>query len=380
VADEVLLPQGPPFDSQWPPEVPGGRTPRRKVPRWSKWVAGIAAVLLAVGVAGSVIRVPYDTLSPGGALNLETRISIHGTKSYRGHGAVMLLFVRERTHVDLWRWLQAKLDPNIDLVKQQDVTGGNTQQEANLQDVCDMSQSQTSAEVAALTALGYKVPVLPGLEVANLLAGFPAVKVLRPCDEIVAADGHELKQPGELSQIVRAHRVGTTVALRIVRAGRTMTEHVPVTTSPTPQKTPVIGVELALRYKIPVKINIDTSDVSGPSAGLAMALAIIDTLTPGDLTGGKNVAVTGTIDAAGHVGEIGGLPQKAVAARAAGAQLFLVPVCADDGNKSACLADLESAKKRVGKNVVLAPVSTLAQALKALRDAGGAPVRTGPTT
>ena len=105
-----------------------------------------------------------------------------------------------------------------------------------------------------------------------------------------------------------------------------------------------------------------------------MALAIIDRLTPGELTGGKRVAVTGTIDPDGNVGEIGGLPQKAVAARAAHAQIFIVPVCKADSAQAACQKDLATAKKRVGKSVELAPVATLAQALKVLRDAGGAPV------
>ena len=57
----------------------------------------------------------------------------------------------------------------------------------------------------------------------------------------------------------------------------------------------IIGISAAPRFDIPLDIQIDTSDISGPSAGLAMALAIVDDLTPGDLTGGKRIAVTGTI-------------------------------------------------------------------------------------
>ncbi len=339
--------------------------------RWTMFVAILGVVAIAVGLAGTFIRVPYDTLAPGGTLNLETRVAVRGVKTYRARGNVMLLFVRERAHINLWSWLQAKIDPNIDLVKQVDITGGNSQQEADRQDVCDMSQSQTAARVAALTALGYHVPVLPGLDVADLPAGLPAVKVLQPCDQILAADGRKLTQPGDLSKIVKAHAVGTTVSLLVVRAGRTLTVRVPVVDQ---QNTRLIGVVLSLRFKVPLDIQLNTSDVSGPSAGLAMALAIVDVLTPGELTGGKRVAVTGTIDPAGHVGEIGGLPQKAVAARAAHAQIFIVPVCAADSAEAACKKDLATAQKRVGKDVELAPVSTLAQALKVLRDAGGAPL------
>jgi PDZ domain-containing protein len=343
--------------------------------------AGFGVVAIAVGLAGTFIRVPYDTLAPGGALNLETRVSVTGTQTYPAHGAVMLLFVRERAHVNLWSWLQAKLDSDIDLVKQSSVTGGSTQQQADRQDVCDMSQSQNAARVAALTALGDRVPVLPGLSIFDLPADygttgpggttvthkFPAIQVLRPCDVILSVDGHVLKQPSDLSRVVRAHGVGTSVVLGILRDGHDQTVRVPVIDD---NGTHLIGVSLSLRYKIPLNINLDTSDVSGPSAGLAMALAIIDVLTPGELTGGKRVAVTGTIDPEGHVGEIGGLPQKAVAARAAHAQIFIVPACNDDP----CRQDLATARKRVGKGVDLRAVSTLGEALKVLHDAGGAAV------
>jgi len=200
----------------------------------------------------------------------------------------------------------------------------------------------------------------------------PAYKVLRPCDEIVGADGRTLQKDDDLSKIVQSHRPGTELALRINRNGNEQTVKVPVVSI---QGRRLIGVDLARRFEPPLQIGLDTSDISGPSAGLAMTLAIIDQLTPGDLTGGKDVAVTGTIDPNGNVGEIGALEQKAVASRAAGAKLFIVPACANDSSRAACLDDIAAAKKRVGGAVQVAPVSTLAQALQVLRAAGGAPVR-----
>src|SRR5438445_5722386 len=105
-----------------------------------------------------------------------------------------------------------------------------------------MSQSKISARVAALRTLGYKVSVVPGLDVVGLPRTYPhrdargavtqydltAYKVLQPCDEILGADGHTLRQPGDLSKIVKAHRPGTAVTLRINRAGHDQTVRVPV--------------------------------------------------------------------------------------------------------------------------------------------------------
>ena len=79
-------------------------------------------------------------------------------------------------------------------------------------------------------------------------------------------------------------------------------------------------------YDFPFQVSVDIADnIGGPSAGLMMSLAIYDTLTPGSLTGGADIAGTGTITPAGKVGPIGGIQQKIAAARDAGAELFLVP-------------------------------------------------------
>ena len=387
MADQEPSVPGPPADLEWPPESGDSGAPTsRTIAGWVKWVIAAGVVVVVVALAGTIIRVPYDTFAPGGTLNLESRVAVKDVKSYPGRGALLLLFVRERTHVNLWSLLQAKLDSDIDIVKQDKVTGGTSQRYADQQAVCDMTQSQNSARVAALRELGYKVPTSPGLDVIGLPPTYsyktadgvvkniklPAYNLLRPCDEIVGADGHTLEQNADLSKIVKSHKPGTSVALRIARDGQEQTVEVPVVAVPG---TRLVGVSLARRYKVPVRIDIDTSDISGPSAGLAMTLAIIDQLTPGDLTGGKNIAVTGTIDPNGNVGEIGALEQKAVAARAAGAKVFIVPACAKDSGRAACLKDIAAAKKRVGGDVLVAPVSTLAQALQVLREAGGAPVR-----
>jgi PDZ domain-containing protein len=58
---------------------------------------------------------------------------------------------------------------------------------------------------------------------------------------------------------------------------------------------------------------------------LMFALAVVDKLSPGELTGGRFVAGTGAIDAAGDVSPIGGIPFKMRAAHDAGATVFLVP-------------------------------------------------------
>jgi PDZ domain-containing protein len=126
-----------------------------------------------------------------------------------------------------------------------------------------------------------------------------------------------------------------------------------------------IGVVLQtadLRYDFPVDVTIETGLVGGPSAGLAFSLALIDELTPGELTGGQPVAVTGTIDAEGAVGVVGGVTQKTVTAKRAGAAAFLVPP-----------EEEAEAKAHAGKMRII-PIRSLDEALAALEQLGGSGV------
>ena len=92
-----------------------------------------------------------------------------------------------------------------------------------------------------------------------------------------------------------------------------------------------IGVVMSGRYQLPIPVTIHAGAVGGPSAGLMFSLGIYDVLTDGNLTGGASIAGTGTIADYGAVGPIGGIRQKVVGAREAGAAWFLTPAdnCAD---------------------------------------------------
>jgi len=120
-----------------------------------------------------------------------------------------------------------------------------------------------------------------------------------------------------------------------------------------------VVVETRSTYTLPFDVNIDVGQIGGPSAGLALTLGLLDVLSNGELTGGHRVAATGTISLDGAVGDVGGVAQKAVAVRKAGAQIFLVPP-----------QELGNAKSHAGSMKVYA-VSTLQQALDDLQALGG---------
>jgi PDZ domain-containing protein len=239
-----------------------------------------------------------------------------------------------------------------------------------------MADAKNAATKVALEAAGYTVRPAPGLTVSDLVPGKPAEKVLKYGDVILTADGRAITGNRDLTDVIGKHRAGEQVTLEILRGGQRQTVKVGIASEANRR---LIGVLASPRFAFPLKVEIDTAGIGGPSGGLAMSLAILDDLTPGNLTGGKRVAVTGTIGFAGTVGEIGGIEQKAVAARVAGARLFIVPACTTPEYKVSCEADLQRATKRAGPKVKVVPVQTFEEALRVLRANGGDPVqKVGP--
>ena len=186
-----------------------------------------------------------------------------------------------------------------------------------------MVDSQKEATAAALTELGYDVGAM--LTVYSFTEDSASAGVLEEGDVILSANGDTATDAAELREIVNGGE-GEPVELRIERDGQEETVSV------TPKETEVdgetlwlIGITLMNDFEFPIDVTIQLNNVGGPSAGMMFALGIIDTLTPDELNGGETIAGTGTIDASGVVGPIGGIRQKMWGAVGAGAEWFLAP-------------------------------------------------------
>jgi Lon-like protease len=363
-AEPVVPPSpysAPPESPPWPLEPP---RKRRKLP----WILGtIGTILLIGGVVASFIRLPYYTIAPGDALDVNNLVTVHGARRYPPKGSVMLLFVRERSQINAWRWLQASLDSDIDLVKSSQFAGpGVDPAELDAEAVADMANSQDAAKYVALRRLGYRVTAKPETRVLAVIGGRPAAGVLQPGDIITSIGTRKVTTPDSLETIMKSAHPGDQLAVGFTRAGAH--RRATIRLGRDKQGHAVIGVFLAEPLKFPFDVNIDTSDIGGPSAGLAMTLSILDELTPGNLTGGKLIAVTGAIGTNGQVLDVGGVGQKAVAARHRGAALFITPI-----------DEVADARARAGSMPVVG-VKTLADAIAALRKAGGDPLPPPPKT
>ena len=228
---------------------------------------------------------------------------------------------------------------------------GETQEQVNKENASDFANSQSAASTAADIALGYPLKVT----VDEVVKGSPAEGKLQHGDLVTAVDGQPIDSAERLISIVRSKPVGTTLSFAVTRGGQSLT--IPVTSAADNDGNPRVGISSNATPTAPFTFKVPIENVGGPSAGLMLTLGMIDKIKPEDLTGGKIIAGTGTMDALGNVGPIGGIAQKIIAAKDAGAQFFLTP-------QSNCA----EAKGADGAGLPLIKVATLQQGLDALAD------------
>ncbi len=341
-----------------PPHLP----PARKRRPWLRRIGTAALVLLAVAaVAGLFIHLPYRIISPGSATPLDQQVvSVSGAKTYPHSGRLLYLTVRVTpSDPNLYRFLFAHLDNDVTIIGKSDFQGCATDQENLRISTLEMTDSQDTAKAVALRRLGYTVTDEKGATtIVEVLCKGPSAGKLQLGDKVTAIDGHPVTSAADVKPLIVADKPGDEIKVTVNRDG--VIRDVTVKAGSRGGQA-FLGVSTTdiEEHHFPVDVNIDTERVSGPSAGLAFTLAIIDDLTPGDLTGGRRVAITGTIEPDGTVGPVGGVRQKAVAAHDAGATLMLVPP--DEFKDAKAHAD--------GMKVV--SVRTLDDALNALHQAGG---------
>jgi PDZ domain-containing protein len=257
----------------------------------------------------------------------------------------------------IWGWI----DPDRRVVPRESVyPEGETEEENAARNVEAFSTSQSYAIAAAMDYLDQ--PIKEQVIVTSVGLDTPAQDKLRAGDEILTVDGVPMTTPEQVVEAVRSKPIGTDLNFSVMRGGTKLEVVVTSSTREDDPATeqdeatiPYIGIGIDINYSAEFEIKFGVTGVGGPSAGTLFAIGIIDKLTPGALTQGKIIAGTGTIDPDGNVGEIGGIQQKLIGARDAGAVLFLAPAgnCDEvighipDGLTVAAVASLEDAMDEI---------------------------------
>lgn len=371
------------------PDVDGA--PTRPSPRRRRFA--VVLVLLAVGglVGALFLPTPYYVLQPGSVRPAEQRIDVDGARSYRTDGDVLFTTVLiDRATVG--GLVRSALDDAVVVKDEEEVYGGQDRRSSQRVNQQRMDLSKLVATRAGLEFVGYPAAfTAEGARVLDVLPGSPSRGVLEPGDVITAVDGDAVGLPDDIAAALEDRSPGDVVEVVAERPERPATG--PGThASGRPGRSEEVTVEVALgaREEEParpmlgvtvdpvnpsieseVDVVIDSGKVTGPSAGLAWALAVVDRLTPGSLTGGRDVAVTGELLPDGTVAPVGGVVQKVSAVMRAGVELFLYPASTDE-------ADQREMRRIAGDDLELRPVADLGEAVEVLRPGGVEPV--GPGT
>jgi len=327
----------------------------KKVPKtvWSLII--VVASIMPFGL----MKTDYYFMAPGPPYQWD--IEIEGTEFYDYEGNLYQLTVR-RDEANYFTYIWAKVDNSVDLYSREVILPkGVTPQELSEISMQNMKTSENVAIAVALDSLDYEIETQgDGVLVVGILDDSPVAGKLLKEDLITSINNEEIKSTTEFIALLRTYEIGDIVSIGIIREGikksieTKLIEHIDY------ENEPMVGFLASTpnqRFVFPISIDIDTGNVGGPSAGLMMALNVYNSLIENDITNGIKVAGTGTIEIDGSVGPVGGVKQKVIAAKNAGASLILVPT-----------ANFNDIKSYIDDDTNIVPVDTFKQSLEVISE------------
>lgn len=304
---------------------------------------------------------------PGGAPCV--RLQIPGTKAHKLRGRIFMVDVEvgQASPLDWAEWQLGILGSHHEMAPVVDYSGNTPPAQLACQDAQQMQSANEDAALAALTRLGYRGTVQEtGAQVYGVIAGTPASQAGVQCgDVITAVNSKPVNGPAALTDALAPLAPGTLVHLDLTPSGSSRPRQLALRLGAptralrrqgfTARSFMGVQVEPKVRLALPFPVSVNAGDIGGSSAGLAFTLAILDTLTNGNLTGGHFIGATGTIAPDGQVGDVSGVREKTVAVQRAGAQAFFVPQ-----------VELSTARSVAGPKLAVYGVTSLDQVLNIL--------------
>ena len=266
---------------------------------------------------------PFVIYTPGGVVNLEERIEI--SDGYESDGSLNMSYV-SLVKGTLPMILLSYVIPNWDLVESSEITidDGSVDELLELERLY-MKSSIDNATILAYETAGKTINITR--EVNNIVfIADEADTDLEIYDELLTADGMEVKTVAELREIVEAKNAGDTITFTVNRNGEEKDCSAVIYDTEDGLK---VGISFLTTYEYETdpEINVETkSSESGSSGGLMLTLAIYNALIPDDITEGRVIVGTGTISLDGIVGAIDGVKYKILGAVKNDADIFLCPM------------------------------------------------------
>jgi PDZ domain-containing protein len=298
--------------------------------RQKKLLVTTLSIFIVIGSL-TFVKTDYYFMSPGPPYQWD--IEYGNIENYEFDGNLFQLTVRrDEANALIYAW--SYVNDSVDLYPREVILPkGVTPEELSQISIQNMKTSENVAIAVALTYLGYDIGSKgDGVSVVGILDDSPVKDKLQKGDLLNSINGEEISSATEFIATLRRYQIGDTVTIGVKRDFDGERKNIEVQTKLIEhveyEGEPMVGflaTTVNERFDFPFEVDIKTGNVGGPSAGLMMALNVYNNLIPEDITNSLVVAGTGTIEIDGSVGPVGGIKQKVIAAKRAGAELILVP-------------------------------------------------------
>ena len=294
----------------------------RKKPLGHRVARGLL-LALALTVVTVVCPTPYHLEAPGRVVPVSQIVSVEeDAPTYLAQGKFLLPTVVSEPATLLY-CLYGLLDPDARLPSDQE---SHPQAQSPGPGQFQMALSQQISEIVAFRKLGYDLQRdFLGFRILRVDANSPNRGTLEASDLLIEAGGKRIDSLKTLRRRIAPAEPGKPITLTVLRKGRRVQLQA---TTYRPHNQSILGVMLKPEYeplKLPFRVKFQSGNTSGASGGLVFALELYNLFTEEDITGGRIIAATGTLDAAGGVGPVEGVELKLKGAQRAGARWALVP-------------------------------------------------------
>ncbi len=324
----------------------------------------IVAILLFASI---FYYLPFYISKPGMAKELEPIIEVDG--GFEEEGSFMLTTIR-MGRANIYSYLLAHLSDYQEIHPVEEIRGENeTDEEYTVRQLHMMDSSKTNAIEVAYKHAGLPIDFhYKGVYVLQVIPGMPAEGKLAAGDRVIKIDGQSFHSSTEFIEYVGGKQAGDEITLTVDKSGKE--SEIVLAVKKFDELSDRVGIGISLvddkEIKVEPKVEVETDEIGGPSAGLMFSLEIYNQLVETDLTKGYEIAGTGTISPDGTVGRIGGIEKKVVAADKAGAEIFLAPneAGAEDSNYKAAVRAAED----IDTGMKIIPIDTFEDAVHYLEN------------
>jgi PDZ domain-containing protein len=333
-------------------------------------------LILGLLIAGFVVvPLPYYIEAPGATINLKDLITVNGNED-KSPGSFSLTSVGIRQATGLTA-LKAKLTPFEDVISQDELTGGASNEEYNQLQLYYMESSQNAAIEQALKLAGKPYEMeFRGVYVMGIEKNSSFYGKLSVGDTVTKADGKSFKSTEEFMDYVQSRKVGQEMTITFLHGEEEKEASGKLIELPTNKKAG-IGITLTDHSEITsdTKVNINSGSIGGPSAGLMFTLEIYEQVSGENIRQDRKIAGTGTINSKGEVGRIGGIDKKVASADKSDVEIFFAPddeidpeVKKENPEIKSNYEEAKEAAEKIGTSMKIVPVKTVQDALNYLKE------------